>query len=46
MKWFAAGPLFTELRYAFDRTFQLPYQLKANDVEPMIAFRTAGVALA
>jgi chemotaxis signal transduction protein len=34
------------LRSAFDRTFQLPYQLKTKDVEPMIAFRTAGTALA
>jgi chemotaxis signal transduction protein len=35
-----------QLRGAFDRTFQLPYQLKAKDVEAMIAFRTAGVPLA
>jgi chemotaxis signal transduction protein len=35
-----------ELRRAFDRTFQLPYQLTTKSVEPMIAFRTAGVALA
>ncbi len=35
-----------ELRHAFDRTFQLPYQLATKSVEPMIAFRTAGVALA
>lgn len=36
----------TELRRTFDLTFQLPYQLTAKSVEPMIAFRTAGVALA
>jgi len=36
----------TELRRAFDRTFQLAYQIKNKDVEPMIAFRIAGVALA
>jgi chemotaxis signal transduction protein len=35
-----------ELRRAFDLTFQLPYQLRTKDVEPMIAFRTSGVALA
>lgn len=35
-----------ELRRVFDLTFQQPYPLKTNDVEPMIAFRTAGVALA
>ncbi len=35
-----------ELRHTFDRTFQLPYQLATKSVEPMIAFRTAGVALA
>ena len=36
----------TELRHTFDQTFQLPYQLRTKDVEPMIAFRTSGVALA
>jgi chemotaxis signal transduction protein len=35
-----------ELRTAFDRTFQLPYQGKSKDVEPMIAFRIAGTPLA
>ncbi|HEY3973653.1 MAG TPA: chemotaxis protein CheW [Candidatus Sulfotelmatobacter sp.] len=35
-----------DLRSAFDRTFQLPYQAKSKDVEAMIAFRIAGTALA
>jgi chemotaxis signal transduction protein len=36
----------TELRHAFDRTFQLPHQLTTKSVEPMVAFHTAGIALA
>jgi chemotaxis signal transduction protein len=40
------GNRVAELRSAFDRTFQVAYQRKTKDVEPMIAFRTAGAALA